>query len=353
MKNTHSSAANKLGGFRFVVLVVFAIAVTTATADQVRGDVYLNEYRHAPIGAVDRVELYNACPDTADIGKWVIRAGNGDYVIPEGTKIPPNGYFIVDVGNIVLPIGDEIELIDDLDSFTGSALADRVRFGVVGGAPAQPRGTPVSLARTPDASAMPPRAAEEDELYWSLDFNPTMGDQNDVPPPDLGADVLINEFKIGGDMDQDRVELFNPLSFSVDVSNWRLTTAAGVVSLDGSIPPAGFSDFDSPGTNLDAVRRVDLFDASGVRIDQVSWFGAPPNPCFGRCPDGEGPSNGYDFFTCGGGSTWFRTICTLGGSNMTVNGECETSGVEDPFEEEGDPLIESRTWGGIKRQFTR
>lgn len=335
--------------------VVGAVLAGGPFASVAGAQIYLNEVRFAAA----QVELYNRGANPVDIGDWRIQGGLGDFTIPTGTMINPGEYKVfVGLGGIFEPIGGIVGVLDDVGS---GNLQDRVRYGVLGGAPAPPpvAGLVLSLSRSPDASntPAPPLIPNADELFWTLDFSSTFGAMNDVPNPDLGLDLCINEMLSDPSATlADSVEFCNPpLPFAgeqpIDLTGYVLTTAFGVQALSGTIPPGGFlgHPVDSD-LRLGDAFRVDLFAPNGRRIFQKSTFGAPGprSSCYGDCPDGAGPPDGFDYYTSGGGSTFFPIDCSIGESNEMGGERCRPAGVPEP---PSDPEVFEGSWGSVKGRY--
>jgi hypothetical protein len=295
--------------------------------------VYLNEIT---IRGVEKVELYNASPDSVNLDGWRIRGDLGDYVIADSV-IAPGGYMVfMDLGDIFDNLGGETALID-----LNRGVRDSVRYGNRGGAPlphddADPR---VSLCRAPDASVQPPTG--DFARDWTLDFDETFGGMNDAPPPALGVSLVINEVRVGGAREgATEVELYNPHPSDQNTDGWQMTFGEGpALPLGGTIPFGGFGLYAAPPAD-DPVQSelVYLFDYNGVRVDQVGWYGSgvEPGGCIGRCPDGEGPNDGYDFPSSGGGMNWLLVTCSLGAPNT-----CPPTQVEPT----------ATSWGRLKLRY--
>ncbi|MCA9757963.1 MAG: lamin tail domain-containing protein [Candidatus Eisenbacteria bacterium] len=344
----------------FAMTTVLSLCFAALSAARVEASVYLNEYRHNLALDSDIIEVHNSGPGDVDLGGWIIRTlGGTDYVFPSGTILLDGDYLAVDIGDQIDPIGGQMILIDDLDSFTGSdesgnrpgneLVIDRVRFGIAGGAPAPPRATGASLARVPDASANPPLIPTDDENWWTIDPTPTIGGPNDAQSSNLGAGPVVNEIRVAHGTGTDWIEVFNPLPSPVNLGDWFASSGHDIWFLEGVVPPLGFAAFAVPGLDLSVTRRVDLFNPLISRLDQKGIDGAPPADCYGLCPDGAPPSNGYNYLTSGGGDTWFPGLCSLGSSNQGSGGDCDVTGIGD--EESPDPAVEPSSWGEVKRRF--
>jgi len=117
-------------------------------------------------------------------------------------------------------------------------------------------------------------------------------------PSNLADHIVISEVQIyGSNANQDFVELYNPTSYTVDLSGWRLRKrnssgnedSLAVIPDGKSIPAHGFflwannqGNFDtsigadiSNGNNLSENNSVAIFTKSGnTPIDQVAWGSA-------------------------------------------------------------------------------
>ena len=297
-----------------------------------------------PLGASDLVELCNTGPDSADVGGWEIRGDKGTYAIPAPTTIPPGGYVVIDVGDILRERGGVTSLIDVVKD-AGRLLPvgrDSVHYGDSGSAPLPPAG--MSLARAPDASAGIPPAPDPalDGLVWTIDPTPTFEAVNDAPAPQMGSGARLNELDLGEPGGEDPFEIFNPGPAGVNLGNWTLINGDGIVFLAGMVPPGGFHVLTTPPFfDLEQEGLLYLFRPDGVRVDQLGFHDAPPSEpglCLSRCPDGSPPFLGYSYATSGGDSEFLPLPCTLGESN------CSASPVEPRPEDAG-------SWGRLKHRF--
>lgn len=314
-------------------------------------DVYISKYRKRL--ARDFIQLQNEEPFVVDLGGWRLSASLGEYVIPDGTTIlGDGGTRTFSIAEITETLSEEIVLIDDLlEPAAGEVLVDRVRFGCAGGAPAPPAfPDSAALVRAPDPSVLPPQAPPDDENYWTIDLDADFGLPNAAPQPLLGSSLHINEVRLSFGTDPDSVELYNPFGAPQLLNGWFATSAAGVAPLNGIVPPFGFAAFPLPGLDLAFAGRLDLFDAEGVRVDQKAWCGGPFSECYGDCPDGAAPTNGYDFATSGGSMSWFALPCTLGEPNH-LDGQnfCDPAGLPD--DGVPDAAVEEIGWGALKSRF--
>jgi len=271
--------------------------------------VKINEFR--PKGT-EAVELYHVDPISLNITGWYLNdtsCGSPGTVIGTQT-IAGNGFFVVNAGDAgdnfsLSNSGGVLVLCDETDT-----EIDRVAYGNAGPAPLAPTG--YTVARRTDGDD----GSSSEAVYWNLDPSPTMGSTNDPAGTDLGSSILINEIDTVT-AGNDRIELYNPTSGTVDLTGWVICDGDAYATLIGtlSIAPGGFLVLEETvhWINMDfgSSDVAYLFDASGVRLDQVGWTGETENDCFSRSPMGAGPNDGYDWTSSGGGTTWIDTTCTL------------------------------------------
>ena len=229
-----------------------------------------------------------------DINNWKLTAGEDDeYLL--GT-IEPQGYLAFDTSLALSNDGDEIMLFDSDD-----ILVDEVVYGNKGGAPLPPYGS--STARSPNGVDTDDFARD-----WNVDQTPTQGGPNDGPGTNLGSSIIINEqngYSPGGDF----YELFNPTANPVDLSGWQASDGDNIENLAGVISPGDFLLF-FPDLNISSSDVMYLWDANGIRIDQLGRDGKYEEESFQRIPDGIGPNDGFNFVSSGGGVTYFDCIAT-------------------------------------------
>lgn len=327
--------------------LALSLSLSLLTPRESNAAIYLNE---AVTSGATKVELFNRSAVPVDLSGWRIRGRYGEFTIPNGTMINGGQYRVIaGLGAIFDPIGGEIAVLD----LAGGGPVDRAEYGTEGGAPAPAASFNISLARAPDASTMPapPLDPNFDAYFWTIDLTSTFGLMNDVPNPNPGSSVCINEMQQNPGVLPDSLELCNPpvplLGGVIDLSGWFLSTAFGVQPLGGLIPPSSFFGVEvDDALDLPSAYRIDLFDDTGVRVFQKSFWGAPTNQCYGDCPDGAAPPDGYDFFTCGGNVTFFLVGCSIGEQNDGGSGECEFPVVDVP-DPDGWHVV-TPSWGKVK-----
>jgi hypothetical protein len=314
------------------VLALIAVASVARAQDTI----FLNE---AVVQGAEAVELYNAGPDSVDVGgKYIV--GTSVYDIPGTVLVPPGGYVTIPIpGDVLGNIGGEISLTDSAGG--GGPYYDRVFYGQAGAAPLPHPGATVSLCRAPDASLDPPLFGEggySNATNWTLDLTSTFGGMNDAPVPALGSTIKINEIKPGP---PDIVEFYNPtavVAVNIDITGWFITDGISPEFFLAGIVPSGGVLIQNTLTNIGATQLAYLFTDQGVRVDQLGFLGGPPiehEDCLMRCPDGAPPHDGFDWLTSGGGTSLFVFPCTLGQLN-TENPACQAVPVR------------TTTWGGLR-----
>lgn len=321
-------------------VVIAALACTAARAD-LQGRLYMNEV--AVADAMERVEIYNAGPDTVDLNLVIVR-GTADYVITGQPPLPPGQYRAIDLigGGYLDNLGGETSLAD----IVSGDDYDRVRYGQGGGAPLPHAGATVSLCRALDAAFAPPLFNEpgySDAGNWTIAVLATFGGPNLAPPPQLGSTARINEVKPPAMLQDptlpqpDLIELYNPTAVPIDVNGWFFTDGAGLAPIAGVIPPNDVLVLNVP-LQVETTQLLYLFDDLGVRVDQMGLLHAPPlnrDECHARCPDGLGPADGFTWTTSGGGATLLVLPCTLGTRNCPIN----------------TVPVERSTWGRLRAIF--
>ena len=136
--------------------------------------------------------------------------------------------------------------------------------------------------------------------------------------PPFPTDVVVNEFEAnpaGDDSGKEWVELYNPLSHSVDLTGWAVeTTHGGTCSmrLEGAIAPGGYVVFFFPDTSIDNGQAGEPFndgdslvlvDAGGQVVDVTPVLSDTAN-------DGRTHQRNWD-----GGPKWYLRPGTMADSN--------------------------------------
>ena len=274
--------------------------------------VVINEF--LPKGT-EWAELYNSMAVSVTLTGWYLDdadCGAGTSTI--GTvELGPGDYFVVNAGDA----GDNFDLDNSGDVLVlcngDDAEVDRVAYGDEGGAPL-----------SSDSTARPSDGVDTNDFArdWNLDSTPTPGSANDAPAVMLGSSLILNEFDNYPVSGNDMVEIYNPTGSTVSLTGWYLSDGDAVAPIvtSVSVPPGGWLVLEE---TVDWTATMDfsssdvgyLFQPDGVRVDQIGWAGEFEDDTFQRICDGDGPNDGYDWPSSGGGVTWFDLPATLGTTN--------------------------------------
>jgi len=262
-----------------------------AIAVGAQGDhVVLNEF---VARGTEWIELYNPLTTTVDLSNWLLTSDVGglNYTIPAGTALPPGGYYVYSTGGAYLHNdGDVIRLYNP-----ASELVDAVGYGIRGAAPIPPQYW--SAARVPNG-----QDSNDDARDWNLDESETQGTVNDAAPVALGSSLILNEFDNYPVSGNDRVEIYNPTTATITLTNWLLSDGDAVAPIVTSVAvaPGGWLVLEE---TVDWTVNVDfslvdvgyLFLPDGTRVDQIGWYNEYEDNTFQRICDGQGPNDGYNW----------------------------------------------------------
>ncbi len=276
------------------------------------GDVLINEF---VVKGSEWVELYNKSGMDISLDGWYVTDVACDAAITNtlgsGDVITVGGYFVIDDG----ASGDNFDWDSDGDVAVLCDAAhqelDRVAYGDQGGAP---------LAHTRDAIARAPNGldTDDDARDWNVAPDPTKGEANNTAGVALGTTLVINEIEGGSGIDL-RIELYNPTSSTITVTNWLYSdgdmSPEPLTTETVTLSPGKFFAFQSSKYRILEKDVVYLFMPDGTRVDQVAGEEIEPGSTLQRIPDGVGPNDGYDWDSSGGGTSWFKLPATLGASN--------------------------------------
>lgn len=106
--------------------------------------------------------------------------------------------------------------------------------------------------------------------------------------PASANSIVLNELTPHPSPGSDWIEVYNPTTNTVDLTNWILVDNTSTVkTLSGSITANGFVTFDVTNRLNNAGDSIYLKDSSGTTIDNYSYNSDPGiNKSFGRSPDG-------------------------------------------------------------------
>lgn len=195
----------------FFALLVFILLPTKMLASEPA--VVLNEIY--PPTTSDWVELYNNSSDEVDISGWKLldTAVTPMKVIPENKKVSSGSFLVIEVSNRLNKGGDTIRLVNkdgvEIDSFKYDASSESNSF-----------------ARIPDGSGS-----------WFGDQNPTKEASNGSDPPKEESisgkrtgKIILTEFMPNPDEGKEWAEVYNPGSFEIDISLWKIDDIEGASS---------------------------------------------------------------------------------------------------------------------------
>lgn len=108
--------------------------------------------------------------------------------------------------------------------------------------------------------------------------------------PVFANSVVLNEIMPHPSPGSDWIEIYNPTSSDIDISNWILVDSISTMkTLSDSIAANGFITFDVRNRLNNPGDSIYLKDANGTTIDNYSYNTDPGiNISFGRSPDGGG-----------------------------------------------------------------
>lgn len=106
--------------------------------------------------------------------------------------------------------------------------------------------------------------------------------------PVFADSVVLNELMPHPSPGSDWIEIYNPTSSDINLSNWTLVDSTSKIkTLSGNIPPNGFITLDITNRLNNAGDSIYLKDVGGASIDNYSYDSDPGiNISFGRSPDG-------------------------------------------------------------------
>ncbi len=220
----------------------------------------------------DWIELYNPSASAVDIGGYVFRDNSATgYVIPAGTTIPANGYFVIEEAVLSFGIGapDEARLFRP----DGTTLVDSYAWSAHAA---------TSYGRCPDGTG-----------GFTTTAAPTKGAVNNCASP--STSIKVNEVESNGGLPGDWVELYNTGAAAVDLGGYEFrdndnSRLPYIIPANTVIQPGGFLVLDEAqfGFGLGAGDQARLFaPGGGTLVDSYTWT-AHATTTYARCPDGTG-----------------------------------------------------------------
>ena len=288
---------------RLGILALAILVLSFVGAPAGRAEVRLTEIKIE--AAQQKIELFNSGPSPVNLGGWRFTsltatldlAGTinaGQFLV---FNLPPGPS-----SDFAHKRGDVLELFDP----NLRAIVDRVDFGDTGGAPPDQQSAPSSSLARAQGTADPSGARSAAD--WTVDFSSSFGSANSVSVPQLSGPVVVNEVIPQGP--NVAVELYNRSGAPVSLAGYKLTNGQDSVAVSGIIPPNGSLVFPITPLNFEFSLNVYLFRSDQVRIDQIglsdsrgnqaTWIEVKTaNLALGRCPDGQGPSTGFNLVSSG------------------------------------------------------
>jgi hypothetical protein len=110
----------------------------------------------------------------------------------------------------------------------------------------------------------------------------------------VASPIRINEIYPNAERPGGYVELYNPTTDTIDLSNWTVTgrdvSRGFTIPVTATIPPFGFVLVNEGllPQGLGTAGEAHLFSRFGAPVDSYAW-GVSEAASFGRCPDGGGP----------------------------------------------------------------
>ena len=158
---------------------------------------------------------------------------------------------------------------------------------------------------------------------WNaVDTTLTFNAPNNAPEVLLGSFVVFNEFDNYPTSGNDKLEIYNPTGQTVDLQNWLISDGDAIAPIvtPKSVDPGSWIVLEE---TVDWTVSMDfsssdvgyLFLPNGIRVDQLGWSGEFEDFTFQRLDDGQGPNDGYNWTSSGGGVTLYDLPSTLGSAN--------------------------------------
>lgn len=323
-------------------MVVHSNSTTAPDTLWVYGDsrakpmLYINEFQPK---STEWIEIYNGDTNPIDLTDIGITTGRNTFTPANlfGTpEMDDTEYFAEDAGwgpttslaggALLTNLATSLSPNNSQDwlyiVFKDSAIIDGLGYGAVGACPLLYNTDGTDPATWGSAA----RVAYTGDVGtdWTGDLTATPDLPNDCPAPDLGGSIIINEVDYDENVDGqwEYVEFYNPTGSDITMNNWWFTDGDDIFVINGiTVPSMGVAVWhDSTNLSMAAGDVAYLYDDTGVRKDQIGFadFNPVEKALIGtlqRIPDGAGPHDGYDYWSSGGGVTWFDKTHTMGSLN--------------------------------------
>ena len=209
-----------------------------------RVGVVVNEVlAHSDGSQLDSIELFNTTDTAVDVGGWYLSDEGGDllkYQIPAGTVIAAGGYLVFDESDFNVTTtgfalsssqGDQVFLSQAVDG-TLVGLQDAVEFGATFSGE--------SLGRLPDGTGRLTRLSSTSfgSANGEAEVGPLVISEVNYHPDSPNAAALAIDSTLT-DNDLEYIEVANPTSAAIDLTNWRIRGEADYDFVAGTTLAAG------------------------------------------------------------------------------------------------------------------
>ena len=222
---------------------------------------------HSDGSQLDSIELFNTTDSAIDVGGWYLSDEGGDllkYQIPAGTVIAAGGYLVFDESDFNVTStgfalsssqGDQVFLSQAVEG-TLVGLQDAVEFGATFSGE--------SLGRLPDGTGRLTRLSSTSlgSANGEAEVGPLVISEVNYHPGAPSAAALAIDSTLT-DNDLEYIEIANPTSATIDLTNWRIR---------------GEADYDfAAGTSLaagEAILVVSFDPANPLNASKLAAFEA-------------------------------------------------------------------------------
>ena len=259
--NTPVEALGKYYSWRSSTL----LGGTPGAAAVDRSGVVVNEVlAHTDLPQSDSIELFNPTGAAINVGGWYLSDAGDDlqkYQIPAGTVISAGGYLVFDESDFNVSAtgfalsgstGDQVYLSQSVGDFV--ALQDAVEFGATFNGQ--------SVGRLPNGTGRLTRLAANSfgSANGEAEVGPLVISEVNYHPESPSAAALGIDLTLT-DNDLEYIEVANPTSATIDLTDWRIR---------------GEADFDfAPGTSLaagEAIIVVSFDPTDSLNVNKLAAF---------------------------------------------------------------------------------
>lgn len=207
----------------FIFLIFIFLTPNVIAADKV----VINEFVSNPETGKEWVEFYNPNSFSVTLDGWILEEKTGSDLT--GIKkhqislltVPAKGFEVFDFSKSSLNNNGDILTLKN-----GSGVVDQIAFGDVQDSKVSAPGKGKSAGRKPDGS----------NSWFIIDF-PTKKSSNGVPPSNnvdtstsQTGNIILTEFMPNPDEGKEWAEVYNPGSFEINISSWKIDDIEGASS---------------------------------------------------------------------------------------------------------------------------